>query len=660
MKYNYFSLLCGLSILCCQQALISQAGMPGAGMPADMFDAELNPDELRYMAKALFPDLSDEEMEAVINETLELDKQIKALPPEQKAEELAKLAEIAEATFAEIEKEYEKEVTKKQEPAKPKQAPTQKTALPEAKSASERSALKNKLISIDTTVASLFLKLGSLLRVSQDAEVESKWDGYRQDIEDFIVMLKIIIDNDKLLDVMLTDEFKLLKSELLGLEQSLAPLVKAIETSDTLSAKQEIQKQIKESSKKAVASTIDLIGKRIIEPRVSWSLKALITKYAPEEAKKIPARKDQPAKQRQDMRYPTGQGYQPGAYRRDSGYRPYADRQTGGGAGRSGGKRPLSADMNFGGNAGGEKRQNQPAPGSATSAAAAKGKDGSQEAGKLPSRQSNAGAQSKSESGSDKKPKRPSLKSFAEIALEDAKKAYELFSAPKLAKLLTSPQLSEIQIAELVEITKNTETALKAAQKSFKDFTDRFTEEYQSTKDKDALDKVTKAGHDVIAKLVNESAKSRAAITNIDQFLSKLGNDQQALVLVRSNAKLKEQLSSEIRPLLEALKRQNDEFSAFTQGVNQQAQKAIVDHTRARVDENVNAIHGIVVSFGLSKPAEKTKIQLISGKYTELINKLSSGGQLDVEDQNKPFTTIFKALAETTRVKSEIDDLTRD
>lgn len=659
MKYNYFSLLCGLSILCCQQPLVSQFGTPGAGMSADMFDAELNPDELRYMAKALFPDLSEEEMEAVINETLELDKQIKALPPEQKAEELAKLAEIAEATFAEIEKEYEKELSKKQEPAKPKQGSAAKPALPTAKSTSERSDLKNKLISIDTTVASLFLKLGSLLRVSQDAQVEAQWNSYRQDLEDFIVMLKIIIDKDKLLDVMLTDEFKLLKSELLGLEQGLAPLVQAIETSDTLSAKQDIQKQIKESSKKAVSAVIDLIGKRIIEPRVSWSLKALITKYAPEEAKKIPARKDQPAQQRQDMRYPTGQGYQGGTFKKDSGYRPYAGRQTGGGgAGRAGGKRPLSADMNFGNAAGGAQRQPQAASDKAAQPAPTKGKDGSQELGKPQSRSTNTG--NKNESGKSKKPERISLKSLAEIAHTDNKKTADSFTSPRLGELLNAAELSSADAGELVELIKKADDALKTAVKSFADYTARLTEEYQSAKDKDAHDKIVKSGSEVINKLYNEASKTSSTLAALDVFVAKLGNEQQALELANNNGNLKDQLQKELLPFLGALKTKYADFYTFTQGISTDIQKSIYDFTRTIIDKNMQAISNSVEKFRSDKPSELTKIELITQKHDGLVQKINAGGSLDVQAKNKPFNTIFKALAETTKIKSEIADLSKD
>lgn len=651
MKNNFLAILCGIATLLAPQTLHPFAGAQNNFDPK-AFEEELDPDQLRVMAKQLFPDMSSDELESVVNETLEYDRQFKALPPEKKQEAIAEMAEFMDAALKEFDeayKEYEKNPQAFQQPAatKPAKAPEQKPAV--ARPSSEREKLKASLIALDSTVANLFLKLSSLLRVSPDAAVEQKWSQYRAELEDFIIMLKMIIGKDKLLDVMLSDDYKLLKSELLDLEKVLTPIVDSIQTADISGLKQDIAKTKKEASKKMVALAVDTIGKRLVEPKSTWSLKALIQKHDPEEAKKIPARAKEQAPRPADNRYPQGDyGRGGGNYKYKGGgdypYPPYApERSRGGGYKGSG----LDTNLDFG--QGGKK--DAPKDKAKTDDKKENSKKEAQPSSKEPGKQ-------KTSSDSGKKPESFSLKDLGEVCKQKFGAVAELLTSDEFKGIASSGEYQSFTegMKEQLPILQK---SVVDAQASYKKCVEAFFREFDAAqKDPKKQKSVVDQYASLLTSLTQPSMRAHGQVEKLKALVAEFNNTQttnaQVISLSSTDAgqqspeqflNIKNNIIPDIQRFLTSMQALNTYSANIKPDLQKQLRQAALDQFKSKLNE-ADVLHK---KHSVRRDDENqgitTKKTQINVEFEKLQKRVS-----DAKDSNTSFEKVFELLAKAPEV----------
>lgn len=276
-----------------------------SGMLDDVNKDEL--EALKIVARSIMPGATDAELNQIVEETLILDKTLQSLPKEDREArekklfdktkeqlakedpELAKLFDELEAGLPPIEEEPKTDVIRPI-PAEPV------IPLADAKKLrSERERIKQLLTSLLTAIEQLRLKIGSLIRVSRDAQVEGQWHAAQNDLDDLVALMTIISNKDKLLEIVASDEFKILRTDLERLAKELIPVVDRIATADTAMLKSEadaLSRPAKKQSQQAVKEAVEIINRSIVQTKLVWAIKKPIEKYAPEELKKLPSRKE--------------------------------------------------------------------------------------------------------------------------------------------------------------------------------------------------------------------------------------------------------------------------------------------------------------------------------------------------------------------------------
>lgn len=402
-------------------------------------DEALDPAQLDTLIDLLMPGASAEEREKLKAEVEEQDRRLNDLrntDPAAYEQEMKKIAQEAEPFFDELIKEFEKDPefmamlqeemnNAPQQPAPLPVAPAPKpipspSSADTQKAKSEREKIKALLKQLDQDISQVFLKLGSLLRVSNDNVIEFRWQESAPELEDLQIMAKIIANKDVLADALATDEFKVLRSDLEKFSHKIHSLVGTIATHEEGMSR--VNQASKQASKVAVAELVEASYEVLVKSKMVWSSKKVLQKYAPEELKKF----DQMKKDAREAQVRGGI---------DTGNRlPPADRaRAPRKSGYQGGYDGAHGDYPYGGDIG---------RGSSGSGDFAKGKGSEKAASAKPSPK----AQSKEESDKDKDKKSDGIARRS----PDRKRAD---SSPDLdAKLKVSLAKAEEKIAALDDI----------------------------------------------------------------------------------------------------------------------------------------------------------------------------------------------------------------
>ncbi len=268
-------------------------------LPAPMNQAEL--DELKIIAQEL--GLSDEEQQAVIQETNLILSEYEKLPPEEQQNYLENLEQKVEREMVKLDEMERNGLLPAplpepvfEEPVVSKEEKKEKaiTATPE-----QLAQMRVKLNNIGSTIGNVILKTESAPRVATEPAIEQAWQNLRPSLAEVQSHIKIIVHKDELLTPLLSDEFNVLKGQLDNFYEKITALEKRLVVPD-ISAFIDTEKKSDTKSfaqfTKAMSELVQFLRYAIEEQQVGWGLKRLIQKYAPEEIKK-----EEPKKQPQPL-----------------------------------------------------------------------------------------------------------------------------------------------------------------------------------------------------------------------------------------------------------------------------------------------------------------------------------------------------------------------
>lgn len=239
--------------------------------------------DLEKVAMDLFGSLSPQEQEAVMKQAAELDNYINNLPEEERRK---------------LEEDLERELKGLMDsgalqglPQTLKQDTIDQTPIPvnpatETKKEVERPIskdvpdLQKYLKELVEEINDLVLKATSQAKISTDEELELLWIELLPKLEEIKAYLLIIANHPKIADALLSDEYKLLKTQL----EDFANHLKA-----------EKKKLLPTTTNKFLNtlnfdSIINFLQKEIETNQLLWNTKRLVQKYAPEEVKAIEAK----------------------------------------------------------------------------------------------------------------------------------------------------------------------------------------------------------------------------------------------------------------------------------------------------------------------------------------------------------------------------------
>lgn len=263
---------------------------PGAGMP----DEEMTYDQLKEWADVLFPDFTDEMKEQTIAQTMEMDRQLREMSPEDRAaEERKMISELNDALGMDIPLDIV------EQPTQPEKAP-EPAPVEETKPTTKVEGIKQTVERLIAILQSFAEKTG-IMAMKDDTKVGisvSEWNDLKDEIAQGISYLHMIKNEKKLLEGLLQTDQTELKDKLEDAVDALRRPVKNIELPDTMG----LSEYVDEDGKIVYASetvTIDKISSQVSfktalkglkelfdKYKATWALKRLIEKYAPEELKK--------------------------------------------------------------------------------------------------------------------------------------------------------------------------------------------------------------------------------------------------------------------------------------------------------------------------------------------------------------------------------------
>lgn len=306
--------VCILSILVSMPMLQAAAAMPpGMALP-DMDGSifpegempELDTNELEELTKLFFPEYDEKQRKELIDETKRLDERMRQMSPQERAEEQRKMeAELESFLQKELEAIETQEKTASQPPAPvippapEKNEPTvpgKKAAIPQAAPAAIAAA-KKMLKELQESITQFRLQVGSLPRVSSDTPTEQTWGRIQILINEFASYIGIVTHKDPLLNILLSDEFKLLHNQLKQLQATLKAQISQVNIPDSyklpaldddaMARASVVEGTTKKKSQIAVRKIVSTLAAAVEEQQIGWSLKRMIQKYAPEELKKV-------------------------------------------------------------------------------------------------------------------------------------------------------------------------------------------------------------------------------------------------------------------------------------------------------------------------------------------------------------------------------------
>ncbi|MCL4380353.1 hypothetical protein M1466_02610 [Candidatus Dependentiae bacterium] len=372
-----------LIILVIATGSFAATGLPPSmpGMGSSIFPEgdmpELDVKELEELTKLFFPDYDEKQRKELITETQRLDDRMRKMSPEDRIAEQKKMEQELESFLTKELETLEQEEKSPVAPVEPKPAiaeepkleqekvTTQKSTIPPASTAALAQA-KKKITALLASIAEFRLKISSLARISADVPTEATWARIQPMLNDLVAYATIVRNKEPLLNILVSDEFKTLYNQLQQLSSTLSTQGTQVVIPDTykLPALDDneaaratiIDRATKKKSQAAVRTIIATIAGALEQQQLSWSLKRLIQKYAPEELKKV-AQNGKPA-------------IAPGGTL--GGFGTPSTGQFGGGFG--GGYRPSSGGFGgFGGGLGGAGGAGMPFQPSAAPAGAGKG-----------------------------------------------------------------------------------------------------------------------------------------------------------------------------------------------------------------------------------------------------------------------------------------------
>lgn len=241
----------------------------------------------------LFGPMSEEERKQLAQATMQASQELEAMSPqerqkiEQQAEEFMKKQLEAQPEKPEQPLPTPQITQPARTPALPQPTPIKTTAP------ADSSKLSSIRLLVDRTselIEDIDLKFESLPRVSSDNILENKWFQIKPDIPFAVATLKAIGKKDQLLEKLTSSEYRLLKDQITGLRNELerssknliAPdsgMLSKLSDADAARA-QPLTKQEKKQSKRARNRIIELLHQEI--PNISFGIKGLLEKYAPE------------------------------------------------------------------------------------------------------------------------------------------------------------------------------------------------------------------------------------------------------------------------------------------------------------------------------------------------------------------------------------------
>jgi hypothetical protein len=292
----------------------------------------LRSDDFKHALKEFVPEgmvddfnLSPEEEEEIIQQTLDFSEKMARLTPDEQATELEKMFKQLPPPPKAAAPEAPKPI------AQPKPIPKQEPIKPIKRENKLEIADTKKLIEkLVKSLEDVEIKFGSLPRVTADILLEQKWIEVREELPLTISMLKRISKKTQLTEKLASQEFSLLRSQIKDLQKDLYPQRKKLAIQDTLITKTLDDEDLsradiptssqKRDSKRAVISIIKMLSRSV--QNINYGNKKLFEKYDPEELKKINAeiKKSDPYQGSQYTSSNRGPGYTP-SYEGSS-YRP--------------------------------------------------------------------------------------------------------------------------------------------------------------------------------------------------------------------------------------------------------------------------------------------------------------------------------------------------
>jgi hypothetical protein len=223
-------------------------------------------DDLEKFTMDLFDQLSEDEKKQVMEEALKLEEYIKNLPPEeQRALEQELENEVQNLMDSGALKEMSKEELITPPVVDPVVSPKEDTKET-LKFASDIPALKKQLKEISKLISNLSLKIEEPGKMVA-SDLEESWKFVKDPLIESQSYILSISNNDKLMDSLLSSEYKILKTQL-----------------DDFYT--DIIKRDKESEKSSIISSIiDTFEKHISTNQILWGLKRFLQKFAPQEIK---------------------------------------------------------------------------------------------------------------------------------------------------------------------------------------------------------------------------------------------------------------------------------------------------------------------------------------------------------------------------------------
>lgn len=284
-------------------------------------------------AQFKMPDLKEEDMQALQQDILEIDKYINSLPEDVRKEiEEEALKLLAEIPDDELEKLLEfsaqiaegmptvKEAREEFQLPEPEPGPkeTAKDLSAKKQTDQQKKAFRALVQSIIDQLDSLKVKTAALPRISDRPQLEQKWHKEKQSIDELRAFLEHIInpvavDKDVIVAKLITDEHAEYRRKLTQLKSSLSRTLPSIKLPDQAGIKKADTKALR-----ALNQLITDIGNLSI-PTITTQTKELLKKYAPKEVKK--AESDLQSSQQND--YDSGSYSSGGDYYPSRGHRAY-------------------------------------------------------------------------------------------------------------------------------------------------------------------------------------------------------------------------------------------------------------------------------------------------------------------------------------------------
>lgn len=269
------------------------------GAPQDPFGAPPSEEEINQFLNSdefekLFGPMNPDEKKALAEATMQETKKLEQMSPQER-QELERQAE--EFLQSQLERQQEQPLPVPQEPQPaptvpmPKPTPTPKTGpTPVAVNSSKLAGIRDLVENTGELIEDIDLQFESLPRVSSDNVLENKWAQIKPDIPFTVATLKAVGKKDQLLEKLISSEYRLLKDQLSGLRSELARNHRNLITSDSsmlsklsdtdAARAQPLTKQEKKQSKRARNRIIEILHQEI--PNISFGIKGLLEKYAPE------------------------------------------------------------------------------------------------------------------------------------------------------------------------------------------------------------------------------------------------------------------------------------------------------------------------------------------------------------------------------------------